>query len=285
MTIITRFAPSPSGRLHLGHALSAIIAHDLARQGGGHFLLRIDDIDAARSREDYAVAALDDLLWLGLEWDGEPIYQSSRLDAYDDALKRLNAMGLLYPCFCTRADIAVSLSAPHGDFGPLYPGTCRELGEAECIARADQPHCWRLDMAKAIARAGPLEWREGGAAVIAATPELAGDAILARKDAPASYHLASTVDDAAMEITDVVRGRDLFASTHVHRLLQALLDLPTPHYHHHVLIAGPDGKRLAKRDGATELAAVREAGMDGPSLADDLRVGRLPSGYSLREGA
>lgn len=289
MTIITRFAPSPSGKLHLGHALSAVLAYELARLESGTFILRIDDIDGTRSRPEFVESALDDLRWLGIEWDGPPYFQSHRLAHYEEALAQLSAMDLLYPCFCTRAEIAAevtaSLTAPHEDFGVPYPGTCRHLPDAERLARAYEPHCWRLDMGKALAvidaRGLTLKWQDAFAGTMIAEPHVAGDVILARKDAPASYHLASTLDDAAMGVTDVVRGRDLFASTHIHRLLQALLGLPTPHYHHHPLIADAEGKRLAKRDAAMELANLRATGMDGPTLAQELITGRLPTGYSL----
>ncbi len=279
----TRFAPSPTGELHLGHAYSAVLAHHAARAAGGRFLIRIDDINGSRSREEYVAAALADLAWLGLEWDGEPICQSVRLGDYAAALGTLRAHGLVYPCFCTRADIAASLSAPHGPAGAIYPGTCRHLSEAERERRiATEPHCWRLDMTRAAARAGELQWEEAGQGIRVADPLAHGDIILARKDAPASYHLASTLDDAMMGVTHVIRGADLIASTDVHRLLQALLGLPTTLYRHHGLICGPDGKRLAKRDAAASLASLRAVGVDGPTLAADLAAGRLPAGYSLQ---
>ncbi|PKP99305.1 MAG: tRNA glutamyl-Q(34) synthetase GluQRS [Alphaproteobacteria bacterium HGW-Alphaproteobacteria-13] len=282
--MLTRFAPSPTGALHLGHAYSAVLAHDMARAAGGRFRLRIDDIDGSRSREEHHAAALADLAWLSLDWDGEPVRQSHRLNDYAAALDDLRLRDLVYPCFCTRADIAASLSAPHGPSGAVYPGTCRALGAAEREARLTEgeAHCWRLDMARSAALAGPLAWEEQGQGLRAADPGAHGDVVLARKDAPASYHLASTVDDAAMGVTHVVRGADLIASTDVHRLLQALLGLPTPCYRHHALVCGPDGRRLAKRDAAAALAALRYAGADGAALAADLRAGRLPTGYSLR---
>ncbi|WP_062766064.1 tRNA glutamyl-Q(34) synthetase GluQRS [Sphingopyxis terrae] len=284
--MLTRFAPSPTGELHLGHAFSAILAHDAARAAGGAFHLRIDDIDGSRSREAFVGAALADLEWLGLTFDGAPVRQSQHLGDYAAALAGLRARGLVYPCFCTRADIAASLAAPHGapaDGAPLYPGTCRHLGAAERERRlAQEAHCWRLDMASAVAIAGPLVWEEEGRGPRAADPAAHGDVVLARKDAPASYHLASTIDDAAMGVTLVVRGADLIASTDVHRLLQALLGFATPVYRHHALVCGADGKRLAKRDGAAALAALRATGADGRALADDLRAGRLPAGYSLQ---
>ena len=275
---VTRFAPSPTGRLHLGHAFSALKAHDHARDRGGTFLLRIEDIDPGRSRPEHVDAILEDLLWLGLEWDGEMLYQSERLPLYAEALGRLKTVGLVYPCFCTRADIAASTAAPQGPHGPLYPGTCRGLSDPDL----SRPHAWRLDVAKAAAQAGPLAWTDDGKKIEAA-PEAYGDVVLARKDAPASYHLAVTIDDAAQGITDVVRGLDLFASTHIHRLLQALLGLPTPAWHHHPLLTDTGGNRLAKRHDAPTLAALREGGMDPKALVEALRRGELPAGYSLAE--
>jgi glutamyl-Q tRNA(Asp) synthetase len=284
MVIHTRFAPSPTGRLHLGHAWSAIAAHDFARAGGGAFTLRIEDIDGTRSRPEHVESILRDLEWLGLAWDGEVTFQSQRLGSYDSALGKLRDMGLLYPCFCTRADIAASASAPHGPEGALYPGTCRELVAPDL----SQPHCWRLDMEKAINLPLPqgerdLWWHDAFAGLVRADPASAGDVVLARKDAPASYHLAVTVDDAAQGITHVVRGVDLFAATHVHRLLQALLGLPTPEYRHHPLLLGPDGTRLAKRHGAPSLEAMRLARADGRALADRLRAGQLPVGIAAAQ--
>ncbi|WP_394344012.1 tRNA glutamyl-Q(34) synthetase GluQRS [Sphingomonas baiyangensis] len=275
MAPTTRFAPSPTGRLHAGHAMSAILAHDLARAAGGRFLLRIEDIDGTRSRPEHVATILDDLRWLGLEWDGPVVFQSQRLPLYEAALDRLRAAGLVYRCWCTRADIAASASAPHGPEGALYPGTCR--GRAGDPA---QPHAWRIDMAAAVRRTGPLAWHDATAGSIAADPLSLGDVVLARKDAPASYHLAVTVDDAAQRVTDIVRGADLFAATHVHRLLQALLGLPTPRYHHHALLLGADGTRLAKRHGAPALADMRLAGEDGVALATALRSGALPLGFA-----
>ncbi len=281
--MLTRFAPSPTGDLHLGHAYSAVLAHAAARAGGGQFLIRIDDIDGSRSREEYVAASLADLAWLGLDWDGAPVRQSARLGDYAAALDTLRARGLVYPCFCTRADIAASLAAPHDPSGAVYPGTCRHLAAAERAQRmAGEPHCWRLDTARAVANVGALTWEEQGQGTRIADPQAHGDIVLARKDAPASYHLASTLDDAAMGVTHVIRGADLIAATDVHRLLQALFDLPTPLYRHHALVCGPDGKRLAKRDDAASLASLRAAGVDGPALAADLLAGRLPTGYSLQ---
>jgi glutamyl-Q tRNA(Asp) synthetase len=278
MHAVTRFAPSPTGRLHLGHAYSALLAHDFARERDGAFLLRIEDIDPGRSRPEFVDSIFEDLIWLGLEWDGELIYQSERLPLYAGALARLEDAGMVYPCFCTRADIAASAAAPQGPDGPVYPGTCRGLANPDLT----RPHAWRLDVAKASARAGPLYWMDGHTEV-KAEPEVFGDVVLARKDAPASYHLAVTLDDAAQGVTDVVRGRDLFACTDVHRLLQALLDLPTPDYHHHDLLADAAGNRLAKRRRAPTLADLRGAGADPAELIASLRRGELPAGYSLRQ--
>ena len=282
--VVTRFAPSPTGCLHLGHAYSALLAHDHARERGGFFLLRIEDIDPGRSRAEHVDSILSDLEWLGLEYDGEILYQSERLHIYAEALMKLRSAGLAYPCFCTRsaiaAEIAASAAAPHGPDGPLYPGTCRRLPPDERTERiAREPHAWRLDTARAAAEAGPLYWRDGDTEV-QAEPEAFGDVVLARKDAPVSYHLAVTVDDAAQGVTDVVRGRDLYAATDVHRLLQALLELATPHYRHHPLLTDAEGRRLAKRHGALALSDLRAAGVDPAELVAALREGRLPAGYS-----
>ncbi|MGC6330417.1 tRNA glutamyl-Q(34) synthetase GluQRS [Rhizorhabdus sp. FW153] len=278
--LISRFAPSPTGRLHLGHAYSAMRAHDLARAAGGRFLLRIEDIDPGRCRPEHVAGIIGDLRWLGLDWDGPPLFQSARLPLYAAALDRLKAMDLVYPCFCTRAriaaEIAASASAPHGPDGPLYPGLCRTLSAGERAARiaAGEAHAWRLDCMRAAALAGPLQWHDEQAGSVTARPDIHGDVVLARKDAPTSYHLAVTVDDAAQGISDVVRGRDLFEATHVHRLLQALLGLPTPHYHHHGLLTDADGNRLAKRAGSPSLASMREAGADPAAILAQLREAR-----------
>ena len=279
--LVTRFAPSPTGRLHLGHAFSAVLGHQRARDGGGHFLLRVEDLDPARSRPEYVAGIEEDLRWLGIAWDGEPLVQSRRTAHYAAALEQLKARGLVYPCFCTRADIAASLSAPHGAAGSSYPGTCRGLPD-DPARRASTPHSWRLDCAKAVAEAGLPSWQEDGRRFAASAGEI-GDAILARKDAPASYHLACVVDDAASAVTLVVRGVDLRPSTPVQRLLQALLGLPAPAYYHHPLVVHADGRRLAKRDLAPTLAAMRAGGVDGPALAGDLMTGLVPSGFRLSE--
>jgi glutamyl-Q tRNA(Asp) synthetase len=277
---ITRFAPSPTGRLHLGHAYSAVLGHARARKSGGRFLLRIEDLDQTRSRQEFVDGIGEDLRWLGLYWDPPAIVQSKRTAAYQAGLDELRGRGIAYPCFCTRADIAQSLTAPHGDAATSYPGTCRALPD-DPKRRATTPHCWRLDSAKALAISGLPRWREADGREFSATERDIGDAILARKDAPASYHLSCVVDDAASGVTMVVRGADLRASTPVQRLLQSLLGLPEPLYLHHPLVAHADGRRLAKRDLAPTLAAMREAGVDGRQLAAELIEGKLPLGFTF----
>jgi glutamyl-Q tRNA(Asp) synthetase len=267
--IVTRFAPSPTGLLHLGHAVSALLGWRMARAAGGQFVLRIEDIDTTRCRPAFEAAILEDLAWLGVTWEGPVLRQSERLALYAEALDRLKALGVVYPCFCTRADIAAAGGAPQGPEGPLYPGTCRGLSAGEVAAKPGMP-AWRLDVAKAAALAGPLDWEDAGAGRQSARPERLGDIVLARRDIGAAYHLAVVVDDAAQGITDVVRGADLFEATHVQRLLQALLGAPAPRYHHHALVTGADGKRLAKRDGGSTIAAARAAGEDPAALAGRL---------------
>ncbi|MFC4294126.1 tRNA glutamyl-Q(34) synthetase GluQRS [Novosphingobium tardum] len=276
--IVTRFAPSPNGSLHLGHAYAAIVAHDLARQRDGAFRLRIEDIDAGRSRPELINEFLDELAWLGLRWDGELVLQSTRLDAYRAAGERLKEMGLLYPCTCTRAEIAAAATRTGPD-GPLYPGTCRRRPPSD-----EGQAAWRLDMSRATALAGSLTWFDEIAGEQVADPARFGDVVLLRKEAPASYHLAATLDDAADGITLVTRGIDLFAASHLHRLLQALLGLPVPRWHHHPLLLDDHGRKLAKRRGTTGLSALRLAGEDGPGLADSLRSGRFGTGIRLSEG-
>lgn len=265
-SVTTRFAPSPTGLLHLGHAFSAAFAHFHARTGGGRFLLRLEDIDSGRCRPEFDAAILEDLAWLGLDWDGPVRRQSQHLDEYGAVLARLDQRGLLYPCFCTRKDIEAEIArsghAPHGPDGALYPGLCRSLSATERQDRiaAGQSCALRLDMAAAVAQAGPIAWRDLDEGVQSARPEIFGDVVLARKDTPTSYHLAVTWDDALQGVTLVTRGRDLFEATHVHRLLQALLDLPVPDYRHHGLLTDENGKRFAKRDRSLTLASLRETG-------------------------
>lgn len=272
---ITRFAPSPTGLLHLGHAYSAILAHDAAHEACGRFLLRIEDIDQTRCRPELTNMIFEDLEWLGLKWEVPVRIQSEHFIDYRSALNRLNTMGLTYPCHCTRkdieAEIARSATAPHGPEGKLYPGICRPSDNAEPSLEF-APHAIRLNMAKAIAylksnKQWPLTWTDTLKGKQVATPEIMGDVVLARKDTPTSYHLSVTVDDALQGVRHVIRGEDLFEATHLHVLLQALLGFRTPLYHHHGLITAKDGKRLAKRDAGQTLMALREEG----KTPDDVR--------------
>ncbi len=276
--VVTRFAPSPTGYLHLGHAHAALFAAQQAHDQDGRFLLRIEDIDAGRCRAEFEDAIYEDLAWLGLTWETPVRRQSACMADYEAALDRLNRMGVLYPCFCTRKDIAAEIhaaqGAPHlahdgvqyGPDGPLYPGSCRALSmhEREAKAAAGTPFALRLDMQRALALAkeknDALGWTDLDRGQIAATPEIFGDVVLARKDTPTSYHLSVTVDDHIQGVTLVTRGEDLFPATHIHRLLQALLDLKVPDYRHHGLLTGPSGERLAKRDQADTIRALRDAG-------------------------
>lgn len=274
MNVVTRFAPSPTGYLHLGHAYAALIGWRAARAAGGRFLLRLEDIDRARCRPEFAAAIEEDLAWLGLDWDGPVRVQSEHFADYRAALDRLAAASLLYPCFCSRAaikaEVARAAAAPHGPDGPLYPGTCRVLDEAERARRmaAGESFALRLDMGAAVARAGSLFWEDEVRGRIAAEPARFGDVVLARKETPASYHLAVTVDDALQGVTLVTRGEDLFAATHIHRLLQALLDLPVPRWRHHKLLTDATGRRYAKRDRALTLRALRETGRDAKEVRE-----------------
>ncbi|MRG72613.1 tRNA glutamyl-Q(34) synthetase GluQRS [Alphaproteobacteria bacterium HT1-32] len=271
--IVTRFAPSPTGHLHLGHAYSALLAWREAKKAGGKFLLRIEDIDAGRCREEFVDSILEDIHWLGLTPDGPVLRQSDRTTAYEEALTSLKARGLLYPCFCTRKQIMTEIEAaggaPHGLDGPVYPGTCKALSEKEASQRIreNEPHALRLDIQRASEIAGNLNWTDRLAGTQSADYGIAGDVVLARKDIRNSYHLAVTLDDAAQDISLVVRGEDLFSATHIQRLLQTLLELPTPEYHHHPLLHDDSGKRLAKRAGAPDLRSLRAAGHQ----PDDIR--------------
>ncbi len=267
---VTRFAPSPTGRLHLGHAYSALFAAKAAADTSGRFLLRIEDIDQGRCRPEFTQGIFEDLAWLGLSWEQPVRHQSQHMRDYAAALDRLAAADLIYPCFCTRkeiaAEIAASPGAPHGPDGPVYPGTCRHLPPEQRAARlaAGDQHALRLDMARAcgsISPSGkPLQWTDRESGHHLARPENFGDVVLARKDVPTSYHLAVTVDDALQGVTLVTRGTDLRDATDVHVLLQRLLGLPTPAYHHHRLLTTPDGRRYAKRDRSETLAEMRRQG-------------------------
>ncbi len=272
--IVTRFAPSPNGSLHLGHAYSAIAGHDKAAADGGEFLLRIEDIDGERSRPELAEQFRADLAWLGLRWTQVPP-QSTRLSSYDAAARKLEHMGVLYPCTCTRADLAL-LAKRKGPGGLIYPGTCK----GRPLVAGRKP-ALRLDVDEALRITGPLIWEDAYAGSIAAEPQVLGDVVLVRTGAPASYHLAATLDDAADGVSLVTRGRDLFVATHVHRLLQALLDLPVPLWHHHGLLVDDRGRKLAKRRHSPSLADRRFAREDGLALANELRMGRFPAGISL----
>lgn len=275
-TVTTRFAPSPTGFLHLGHIHSCLFAVNAAKAANGQFLLRIEDIDPNRCRPEYEVLLKEDLAWLGFSWEEPVRRQSEHMDDYAAALERLAALGVTYPCFCSRKDIADEIAragnAPHlvavGPEGPLYPGICRQL-QADAVATrvaAGEPHAIRLDVAKAAALTGPLSWHDRARSVIAADTGLLGDIVLARRDVRTSYHLSVTVDDAIQGVTLVTRGEDLFHATHVHRLLQALLSLPVPDYHHHGLLLNDRGERLSKRDGATGVRTLRAQGVSAADI-------------------
>ena len=263
---VTRFAPSPTGYLHLGHAYSALFAAAAAGETGGRLILRIEDIDRGRCRPEFETAILDDLAWLGLTWARPVRRQSAHLADYARALDRLRGMELIYPCFCTRRDIRDEIAragaAPHGADGVVYPGICRGLSRGERADRigAGEAHALRIDMARAVECAGALTWSDRARGAVAAEPEIHGDVVLARKDIPTSYHLAVTVDDHLQQVNLVTRGEDLFAATHIHRLLQALLGFEVPDYHHHRLVTGEDGRRFAKRDSSVTIRALRRAG-------------------------
>ena len=274
---VTRFAPSPTGYLHLGHAYSALAAWRWAQRSGGRLILRIEDIDEGRCRTRYIDAIYEDLAWLGIAWPSPVRRQSEHLEDYAAALARLDDMGVLYPCFCTRRDISDEIAgagrAPHfrdhGPDGPIYPGRCRRLRPDQRRHRiaAGAPHAWRLDVAAANALVGPLTWRDRARGDHPARAEIFGDVVLARKDVATSYHLAVTVDDALQGVSVVVRGEDLLPATHIHRLLQALLGLPAPEWLHHRLVTDASGRRLAKRDRSNTIRALRAAGLSPGEVA------------------
>jgi glutamyl-Q tRNA(Asp) synthetase len=276
---VTRFAPSPTGYLHRGHALSALTAFEAARAAGGRFLVRIEDIDRTRCRPQFEAAILEDLAWLGLAWEQPVRRQLEHMADYGGALRDLAERGLLYRCFRTRREIAEAIeSAPHGTM-EAFRGAPLPPAEEERRLEAGEAYAWRLSLDAAertLAEFGALTFTELGAGpdgqhgLIAARPQLGGDVVLARKDVGVAYHLAVVVDDALQGVTQVIRGQDLFDATHVQRLLQALLALPTPTYRHHRLLLGPDGKRLAKRDGAQTLRSLREAGMTAAELRREM---------------
>jgi len=272
----TRFAPSPTGYLHRGHAFSGLTAFEAARAAGGRFVLRIEDIDATRCRPEFEAAILEDLAWLGLTWAAPVRRQSEHLDDYQAALARLEADGLLYRCFRTRREVAEAMaSAPHGAM-EVFRGAALPADEEAQRLAAGEPFAWRLSLDAAARKLGGFEdlsFLEEGEGVVPMRPALGGDVVLARKDVGVAYHLAVVVDDALQGITHVIRGRDLFDATHVQRLLQALLDLPAPTYRHHRLLTGPDGKRFAKRDRAETLRSLRERGMSAADLRKELGFG------------
>ena len=265
LPLVTRFAPSPNGHLHLGHAYSAIVSHDLAKAGGGRFLLRIEDIDGPRSRPELADEFRRDLEWLGLDWEEVPA-QSTRLDSYAEAARKLVERGLVYPCSMTRKEVA-ALPPRKGSDGLEYPGSCRTADSA-----AEEGAAWRLDIDRAMEEVGEIAWEDDALGQVVADPRPFGDVVLVRKDLPASYHLAVTIDDAVDGVSLVTRGKDLLEATHIHRVLQELLGLPVPRWHHHKLVLDEEGQKLAKRRGSASLAQRRQAGEDGLVLAQQLRL-------------
>lgn len=285
MTVVTRFAPSPTGDLHLGHAYAAVFAHDWAEANGGRFLVRIEDIDRSRCRTEFIERNLDDLRWLGLRWDEPVVRQSERMNLYRDALDRLTAQGVTYACLCTRsrirAEIEAAGGAPQGAEGdtPSYPGTCRNLDPQLVRNRiaGGEAYAVRLDSRRALALAGPLDWRDMARGRQSVEPADVSDVVIARKEMATSYHLAVTVDDALQGVTHVTRGEDLFTATHIHRLLAALLGLTPPVWHHHALCRDAAGRRLAKRERALSLRALRDQGLSAGEIRAMARAGAAAS--------
>jgi glutamyl-Q tRNA(Asp) synthetase len=270
---VTRFAPSPTGRLHKGHAYSALAAYKAANDAGGRFLLRVEDIDTTRCKAEFTAGIYEDLAWLGLKWEQPVRIQSEHFGDYQAALDQLKDRGLAYPCFCTRKDIqseiARSKSAPHGPDGPIYPGICKGLTKDQVSKKlaAGDVHAWRLDLTAALQMIDePLVWQDQKKGTITATPEELGDVVLARKDTPTSYHLSAVVDDALQHVSHIVRGEDLYHATHIHVVLQHLLGLPTPSYYHHGLLVDEKGERFAKRNKSVTLESLRAAGQDPTAL-------------------
>ena len=274
--LITRFAPSPTGRLHMGHAYSALFAESLAIKEGGKFLLRIEDIDTNRCREEYIEGIYEDLKWLGLRWDPVILIQSTRFDEYEKSINILRELGVLYPCFCSRKKIIVEQSnvglAPHDAGLTKYSGNCRKMNPKEGKNRIaeGEPHSWRLDCSKAFSITGELQWFDRLAGNVNVNPSILGDVIISRKDIGTSYHLAVTLDDAEQGVSLISRGEDLMESTHVHRLLQCLLELPVPQWCHHKLIKNSDGKRFSKREGSLTLKEMRDSGIKAEDLRGEL---------------
>ncbi|TNE63218.1 MAG: tRNA glutamyl-Q(34) synthetase GluQRS [Alphaproteobacteria bacterium] len=276
-SFITRFAPSPTGRLHKGHAYSAMLAYRRALAAGGRFILRIEDIDTTRCRDEYVTGIYEDLAWLGLQWEQPVRRQSEHFGDYQAALNTLNEKGFVYPCFCTRKDIAAEVarapSAPHGPDGPVYPGTCRHksLKKRQELMASGMAFAWRLDLGRALAHIGGAPaWQDELKGTIKGDPESLGDVVLARKDTPTSYHLAVVLDDARQGISHIIRGEDLFHATHIHVVLQRLMNLPMPIYHHHGLLLDENGQRFAKRNLSVTLAEIRASGMSPETLAASL---------------
>lgn len=276
---VTRFAPSPSGRLHKGHAYSALMAYRAAQENGGRFLLRIEDIDTTRCRPEYTDGIYEDLTWLGLAWELPVRVQSQHFSDYKAAMTQLKAMGLVYPCFCTRRDIQAEIAnaerAPHGPDGPVYPRLChgKNVAEQKSLIASGKAHAWRLDLPKALEHIGGTPvWHDEIKGDITATPEGLGDVVLARKDTPTSYHLSVVIDDTLQGITHVVRGQDLYHTTHVHVVLQRLLGLPSPIYHHHRLLLDAKGERFAKRNKSATLQALRKSGVSAEQLIEELAL-------------
>ncbi|MFC4994055.1 tRNA glutamyl-Q(34) synthetase GluQRS [Rubritalea tangerina] len=270
--VITRFAPSPTGQLHLGHLYAALFARDLARKKGGRFLLRFEDIDTTRVRPHYYSEIESDLHHAGIRWDAPPLRQTTRFPAYQEALNKLKKLDAVYPCFCTRRDIQREIKnlvrAPHGPDGPLYPSTCKALTPQQIEAHLANGHepAWRLDSERAAKLTGPLTFQDSFLGSVEVNHALLGDIILARKDIGTSYHIAVVVDDAFQNVTDVTRGKDLLESTHIHRILQALFELPEPKYHHHELVCDSKGERLAKRNAAHSLQSLVASGLTPEEL-------------------
>ncbi|MGK0189614.1 MAG: glutamyl-Q tRNA(Asp) synthetase [Verrucomicrobiales bacterium] len=277
MSARTRFAPSPSGLLHLGHACSALAAWEVAGARCDQFILRIEDIDGTRCKQEFEVAIYEDLTWLGLSWNAPVMRQSERAAVYASALDQLKELAVIYPCFCTRREIqeeiARSVQAPHGPDGALYPGICKSLSNAERQRRQGngESHAWRLDAAAAAAHTGPLQWTDLQHGKVGVDLSLLGDVVIARKDIGTSYHLAVVVDDAAQGVEVIVRGNDLYHATHVHRMLQQLLALPVPHWQHHPLICDENGQRLAKRSDARSIRNYRESGVTQQQVFELIR--------------
>jgi glutamyl-Q tRNA(Asp) synthetase len=278
-TVVTRFAPSPTGLLHIGHAWSAMFAFESAMRAAGRFLLRIEDIDFTRCRPEFESALYEDLHWLGLHWETPVLRQSEHLADYAAAAEQLKNQGLLYPCFCTRKEIQREIEAaggaPHGPDGPVYPGTCRDLSPSDRKARMQnvETFAWRLDLQKSLDQIGhSLRWFDHGKGWQTAAPELFGDVVLVRKDIGCSYHLAVVHDDALQRVTRVTRGLDLFEATHIQRVLQELLGLPVPEYHHHALVCDVHGRRMAKRDESESIRSLRERGIKPSEIRSKLEL-------------